>query len=394
MKEQYDDEPYSPKPKPETPWVAPKMKIGVYKRKNGRYQVYFSHEGKQIHLQRLPWGIPLDSDTRVALLKAYLRRFGYRPEKWGQQEKPFNFDHAVQTWIKSSNVSEEWKLHKSQIASKFFLPFFKKQDYRKIQTAHIQEFYASLLDKGYSPKYISTLMGQLKAFFRFNQKSLKDGLPDFPKVSIQEKPIRWLSEEDQDKIFRHIPEIDKPIFEALRHYGLRCNEAGGMLKKNVNMDKGYFVIASTLGRNGQIRESTKTRKVRVLPIVPSTKWIFESRGDSEFVFWKRGPYSNRRLNSLWNKAIKLSGVSKINLYNGVRHSFAMQRLNSGFSIEEIRTVLGHSSSVMTRRYAQLTTKSLEDIINGNAPVIKNNEVKLLENKGKTTELDESLCLAL
>jgi integrase len=384
MKEQYDDEPYSPKPKPETPWVAPKMKIGVYKRKNGRYQVYFSHEGKQIHLQRLPWGIPLDSDTRVALLKAYLRKYGYHPEKWGQQEKPFNFDYAIRTWIKTSTASPEWILHKQQLANKFFLPFFKRQDIRQIKTIHIQQFYASLLEKGYSSKYISTLMGQLKAFFRFNQKSLKDGLPDFPKVSTQEKPIKWLTEEDQDKIFQHIPDRDKPIFEALRHYGLRCNEAGGMLKKNVFLSKNYFVIASTLGRNGKIRESTKTRKVRVLPIVPSTKWIFESKGDSEFVFSKGkcGPYTNRRLNSVWRKANRLSGVPVIPLRNAVRHSFACQRLNSGYSIEEIRVVLGHSTSKTTQKYAQYDLKSLAGIINGNAPVIENKEPKLLENKGK------------
>jgi integrase/recombinase XerD len=359
------------------------IKFGIYKRKSGRFQVYFQHEGRQIHLQKGFTGQPLNSSLDCGVLIAYLRHRGYRPQEWNQ-EQPYQFSHALKVWIKSSTASEEWKLHKGQIANRFFLPFFKRQDIRQIKTIHIQQFYASLLEKGYSSKYCSTLLGQLKAFFRFNLKSLKDGLPDFPKVSTQEKPIRWLSEEDQDKIFQHIPYRDKPIFEALRRYGLRCNEGSGLLKKNVFLEQGYFVIASTLGRDGQVRETTKTKKVRVLPIVPSTKWIFESRGDSPFVFSKGkcGPYTNRRLNSVWSKAIRLSVLPAIPLRNAVRHSFACQRLNSGYSIEEIRTVLGHSTSKTTQKYAQYTTKALEDIINGLGQLSKNNEPKLLEHKGK------------
>ena len=394
MKEQYDDEPYSPKPKPETPWVAPKMKIGVYKRKNGRYQVYFSHEGKQIHLQRLPWGIPLDSDTRVALLKAYLRKYGYHPEKWAEkwpekwgQEKPFQFSHAVEVWLKSSNVSPEWLQHKREIASKFFLPFFKKQDIRKIQSIHVQQFYSTLLDKHYSPHYCKNVMGELHTLFNFYKKSLPT-FPDFPIIKVQETVIIWLDEEDQSKVFEFIPDIDKPIFELMRHYGCRTNEAGGLLRKNVFLEKGYFAVVTTIRKDGSVKETTKTKRVRVLPIIPETKWIFETKGDSPFLFTKGGrPYTNKRMNSVWKKANKASGVQIINLYNGVRHSFAMQRLNSGFSLDEVRAMLGHTSSRMTERYAQFTPKSLESIIRGK-PVIQTPDVKLIDFKGGNKLGDE------
>jgi integrase len=367
------------------------MKIGVYKRKSGRFQVYFSFEGKQIHLQKLPWGKTLDNETDVTLLKAHLKKFGYQPEKWGQ-ELPFQFDHAVQVWLKSSNVSPEWLQHRREIASKFFQPHFKKMDLRKILTAHIQEFYTTLLDKKYSPKYCKNVMGELHNLFNFYKKSLPT-FPDFPTITIQESIIRWLSEEDQAKVFKFIPDEDRPIFELMRRYGLRTNEAGGLLKKNVflNHTPPYFVVAITIRKNGEVKETTKTKMARVLPIIDETRWIFETNGDSIFVFIKRGRhYTSKRMNSVWKKANKASGVQIINLYNGVRHSFAMQRLNNGFSLDEVKTMLGHTSSRMTERYARYTLKSLENIVRGGSysPVIQTTDMKLLDFKGKDWLGDE------
>ncbi len=190
-------------------------------------------------------------------------------------------------------------------------------------------------------------------------------------MQVQEPVIKWLTEEEQTKLFKCIPVLDLPIFEAMRHYGLRTNEAGGLLKKNVFLDHDppYFAVATTISAvNGQVKPVTKTKKVTVLPIIPETRSIFESNNDSPVVFTKNGrPYTNRMLNRIWNKANKESGVQKINLYNGVRHSFAMQKLNAGFSMEEVRAILGHSSSKTTNgmqptRYSRFRTLSSEKLI--------------------------------
>jgi integrase len=342
------------------------MKFGIREYKPGHFQVTFSFEGRQVHLQRNPWGQPLNSDIRAGILVAWLKKNGYNPEQFGK-DTSFQFDRAIQTWLKSSTASPEWVQRLREIARKFFIPHFKKMDIRNIKTAHIQALYATLLDK-YSPKYCKNVMGELHAFLNFYKKSLPT-FPDFPRIPLQEKPIRWLTEKEQDQLFKYIPEVDKPIFELLRHYGCRCNEAGGLLKKNVflNHTPPYFTIATTLRENGQLREFTKTKTIRVLPIVAETRWIFENRGDGDFVFTtKKGRlYTNQRLTAVWKKANKLSGVEKINLYNGTRHSFGCQRLNAGYTIEEVRIVLGHSTSKMTQRYAQYTLQSLENIVRGN-----------------------------
>lgn len=85
------------------------MKFSFYEYKPSRYQVYFTYQGKQIHLTRsLKYDEPLKSKKDCQLLIKYLRENGFDPERFGIKEKVYRFDVAVETWIKLSTCSPEW----------------------------------------------------------------------------------------------------------------------------------------------------------------------------------------------------------------------------------------------------------------------------------------------
>jgi|MudIll2142460700_1097286.scaffolds.fasta_scaffold22531_2 hypothetical protein len=84
---------------------------------------------------------------------------------------------------------------------------------------------------------------------------------------------QWLTGEEQDKVFQFIPQKDLPVFEFMRHYGCRVNETIGLLRENVFED--YSVISSILDFRGDRRASTKTKHVKVLPIIAEIKWIID-----------------------------------------------------------------------------------------------------------------------
>jgi site-specific recombinase XerD len=364
------------------------MKFAFYEYKPGRFQVYFTYQGEQVHLTRnLAYDEPLKSKKDCQALIKYLHEHGFDPERFGIKQKAFRFDLAVETWKKLSTCSPEWLEQRKQISSRFFLPFFKQRDIRTIKTNHILEFLSFLKSKGLKDKSIYNYMGELRSFFRFHKKLLNE-VPEFPKITVQEKPIKWLTEEEQDKVFQHISQQDLPIFEFMRRYGTRTNEASGLLKPNVFLDSdpAYFVITSVLGATGQLKPYTKTKRIKILPILPELKWIFENGNGSQFVFAKqwRGewrPYTNRMLNLIWNRANKASGIAPINLYNAMRHSFGCQRLNEGFSLDEIRRVYSHTTSKTTERYAAYQLQTLEDIIRGRGykKVILPQDIQTSEN---------------
>jgi integrase len=370
--------------------LAKKWKIGILEspKGSGRWQVYFTDPNtkKQVHLFKTKNGEPLRNESQCQVLKIQLLRDGYNPEEFGK-DKSFNFDVAARQWVKLSNTSEEWRDERRGLVEKKFIPFFGKTDIRKIPTIKIDEFQQSLTNKGLSPKYIKNVMGELKSFFLFNKKSIPE-LPEFRKIIVQSKPIKWLTEDDQDKVFEHIPEHHRPIFEFCRYYGCRLNEACGLRWDDIHQehDPPFLTIVNAMGEHGNLKPTTKTKKIRILPIVPETAHLFEGNG-YEYVFSRDGrPYQTRTMYDIWKVAGKKASI-QINCYNGLRHSWACQRLNMGFSLDEIRSVLGHTSSEMTQRYAEYATEALAPVIRGKPiseenKLIKNNKPKLLELKGK------------
>jgi len=107
------------------------------------------------------------------------------------------------------------------------------------------------------------------------------------------------------------------------------------------------------------------------PIIQESKSIFKSTElpASPFLFSHKGkPYTSKKLYRIWERASKKAnkkyGVQILNVYNSMRHSWACQRLNQGFPLDQISTVMGHTSTQMSKRYAQYAVEKLSDVIKG------------------------------
>jgi len=364
-------------------------RLTFHKLKRNLWQVYFWDpvSKKQIFLQRGTNGKALRKQDDCIPVLGILVSKGFDPKIWNK-DKSYHFDVALENWISLSTCSQEWLEQRKQIGNRFFIPFFKQRDIRTIKTMDINQFVAGLKKlKKLSDKSLYNVVGELKAFFNFHKRSLT-AFPDFPRIRYQLPQIRSIGRDDQDRIFKFIPRGDLPIFTTLRFYGCRENEASGLLWENVilNAPKPYLVIATALGHKGHVKPTTKSKKPRVLPITKNLRWIFENECSSRFAFTRNGrPYSNKMLNYTWKRANLLAnekyGVPIINLRNATRHSFACQRLNEGFPMHKVKTVLGHSDPRTTERYGEYSTEALEDIIEGeivNTKLIPHNKIQPIE----------------
>jgi integrase len=362
------------------------MKYKIREYRPGHFQVYFQHEGKQIFLQKLENGMPLDSKAMAGVLIIHLKRDGYDPRRFNQ-DKEFRFDVAVKTWIDLSTCSEEWLSERKRIADKFLIPFFGKKDIREIQTIHVNQFEKSLRDKGLSPAYIRNIRDELRSFLRFNKDSIPK-LPEFRKLEVQSPMIKWLTPEDQDQVFENISKRHIPIFTLLRTYPIRPNEACGLKWDGVFMDSEipYFLVKDVVSKTGIFKSYTKTKKIRPYPILEEIAWIFQRDGN-EFVFNRDGkPYTGKVLYDIWREAnLKTPGVQRVSLYGAMKHSFGWNRIEQGYSLEDVALLMGHSSSSMTRRYAGQTLKRMAEILRGNVhrTLLSVQEPKLLELKGNS-----------
>lgn len=356
-----------------------KVRGAIREYRKGHFQVYFSYKSEKFFLYKYLDGTPLVHEFHARRLLEHINSLidshKFDPTEW-RADKPFLFEKAIETWIDLSKCSSEWLQRRESIARRLFIPHFKNQDVREIRKIHIDQFYKELKKHEYSPKYLYNVMGELKAFFNFIRESIPK-VPGFPKIGYQQPAIRWLTEEEQNQVFEFISDRHKPIFIFMRYTGCRPGEAAGLLRKNVFIqhDPPYFILASVIGEKGQLKESTKTRLARPLPIIPELMDVMKPREVTPFVFSHHGRhYMVQRLNKIWRYASKKAqekyGTPVVNLYNGLKHSFGCQRLNQGFTIGEIQAVMGHRDARTTKRYSEYLTEKLTNVMRGCAKVVQ------------------------
>lgn len=350
----------------------------IYRAKEGLWCVAVYWQGKRYLIYKDKEGQALDSPKRaaitLALIEGQINRKDFNPSDWGK-ERPFLFEQASDIWLERKNVTLETLKSRERILKHHLLPHWKGKDIREIRSIHLEAFVVHLKKKGLSDKSIYNIMGELRACLRFHSESLPR-VPTFPTITFQEPEIHWLTGEQQDKVFEEISEEDRPIFTFQRWTGCRPNEARGLIRENVHRDKGIVVISSVIDSSGALRHTTKTKRIRVLPIIPEIEDAIRPREVSKFVFTRKGePYSKRTQERIWNEAMKRAnkkhGIPIVSMYPGTKHSLGMQRLNQGVSREVLKRLFGHTDEKSTERYAKYLTESLAPAMRGNVVNLTN-----------------------
>ncbi len=106
--------------------------------------------------------------------------------------------------------------------------------------------------------------------------------------------------------------------------------------------------------------TSKSGKKRILPITPQLLELYKSipKDDTPYLFASaksKKPYVTIYVS--WNSARTRAGLKDLRMHD-LRHSFASALVNNGRSLYEVQTLLGHSTSKMTQRYAHLSNESL------------------------------------
>jgi len=283
--------------------------------------------------------IRAEIDDGTFLLKSYM------------PESPLSLSKYSEQWLSSISVTPTTiKFYRKAIHHS--IDYFGADfDIRKFMYSKLEIFYKEL-DLTVKGKY--HVLNTLKSMLRFAyQDEIIKKIPPFPKLPQgQKEEIKYLTYEQQQTILNNIPECDRGIFEIAMEYGLRIGEVIALQK---DCKTNTEIIIKRAMSDGELRESTKTGKIRVYGITEKAKAIFDKLplSVSPYVFNRNGkkPYTWKVLTLRWRAACKKSGIS-INLYNAIRHSLGCQLMDEGVEMEMVRDILGHTSSNMTRRYAQ------------------------------------------
>ncbi len=296
----------------------------------------------------------------------------YDPSKF-KDRTPHKFDEAFPLYLDRTALDSSWSKSKEYIWKKYFMPFFANQDFRTIDSLQLQGFKRWLEEKGLKGKTIRNILMILHGFLRCF-KSMINLFPDFPPVKYQRPRIRWFTDKEIDQVFEFIEEEDRGYFLFLRYYGARPEEASGLLRSAINWETREIII-STVYVDGRIKQRTKNKDERPLPIIPEMEpYLMRNgecgmRNESIFVFNLEGkPYTRHIRERRWKRAMRQAiqtYSTRAMTLRDLRHSAATRWRRAGTRIEDIQKLLGHSDSrVTTEFYADVATHDLISIVRG------------------------------
>jgi len=208
--------------------------------------------------------------------------------------------------------------------------------------------------KGIAPATVKAVLGDLRTMLRWAEdEGLIDRSP-FPRrimPRIQEQPPDRLTDEEVQRLLA-MPEPYRYVIRLGLETGLRWGELSRVRAED--WQDGMLVI-----------HQTKSGKVRRVPCPP------------ELVKGRVGLLNPFRSNSSFQKTVKrLSGVSRFHAHQ-LRHTFGCRWLEQGGSLAALQEILGHSTIVVTQRYARLNEAHVRAEVErlqsrertGNAPAV-------------------------
>ncbi|MCC8034551.1 MAG: tyrosine recombinase XerD [Rikenellaceae bacterium] len=249
-----------------------------------------------------------------------------------------------------------------------------------ITRGHIENYMASLFDRGAEPASQARILSGIKSFFSF--LTLTDMLEASPAEFVDMPRLRRklpdvLSLEEVDRILAAIDlshpqgHRNKAIIETLYSCGLRVSEVVSLRLGDLYFDDGF------------IRVTGKGDRQRLVPVSPAAKryiglWLEQRRGmapsakseDILFLNRRGGKLTRVMVFTLVRQAAGKAGISKNIHPHTFRHSFATHLLQGGASIRQVQDLLGHQSIITTEIYTHLDKENLHQSLRDFHPLGK------------------------
>ena len=240
------------------------------------------------------------------------------------------------------------------------LPKFKDIPMDKITKASIMKLHSDMVQKKHlAPATANKVLIFLSHAYNIAIELELEGITDNPAKSIKEYTLnnakeRYITKEEANRLLEAINSTEqnkhlKYIVPMLILTGARRGEVLKAKHEDFNLNQMTWTIPTS-----------KSGKKRILPITPQLLELYHSipKDDTPYLFASpktKKPYVS--IYNSWNSARVKAGLKDVRMHD-LRHSFASALVNSGRSLYEVQTLLGHSTATMTQRYAHLSNDAL------------------------------------
>jgi integrase len=224
-----------------------------------------------------------------------------------------------------------------------------------LRAAHIQAWRVRYLED-HAPASCNRALGLLGRVYTL---AVRDEVVDRNPVRsagrVQEPPgrVRWLSEEEEDRLRAVMRPQDWRLVVLAMHTGMRQEEQFRLLRVHVHLSRGVAMVPRS--------KSNKARPVALNSVAREVLAEALSEHDLPWVFpgpLRRGPLDAHNWTSrIWRPALAAAGIEDFR-WHDLRHTFASRLASQDVPTRVIQELLGHSSPAMTAKYAHLAPSHL------------------------------------
>lgn len=231
---------------------------------------------------------------------------------------------------------------------------------RQIDAKFYTRFRAERLESGTSENTCNHDLAYLKALFneliRQDEWKLENPVAKVRKLKFDEKEMRYLTKDEIQTLLSAVDKSRNPslpnVVRICLRTGARWSEANFLTPNNIKIDGDRAWI---------VFEGTKSGRVRRVPVEP--KFAREIRGDE-----KGGGHLFESCISAFRSVMRKTDIELPagQASHVLRHTFASHYMMKGGDVLKLQKLLGHSTILMTMRYAHLAPNALEDVLDKHA----------------------------
>jgi integrase len=257
-------------------------------------------------------------------------------------------DHA-QEHKRASSIRDDRALIEKKIK-----PALGTKRVPDVEKADIEALHRSMKKTPYRGNRVLALLSKMFSL-AVSWKLCSDNPVKFVKRYEEQPRQRYLSIAELTRLAEvlatHPNRVTANALRLLLLTGARRGEVLAMTWPQVDRDPGVWVKPSA---------HTKQKKEHRIPLSPGARAIIEDmrryrKADDEFVFPGRGKGEKPlvELRATWRAVTKAAGISGARVHD-LRHTFASLLVSSGHSLPIIGSLLGHTQSATTQRYAHVS----------------------------------------